>query len=179
MVRVALFATLTAVGAYIVLPLPFIPVPFTLQLFFAILSPLVLGARYGALSQIVYLALGVVGIPVFAGGTSGLGVLLGPTGGFLVGFVVGAYVVGKLHNALDGRVGSIAQGVVAGMGGLIAIHGLGAFWLASATEIEFGRALALGCLPYIVPDSIKCAAAIMVADALRRRFPRISPIPLG
>lgn len=179
MVRVALFATLTAIGAYVALPLPFTPVPFTLQLFFTILSPLVLGARYGALSQIVYLALGIVGIPVFAGGTSGLGVLFGPTGGYLVGFVMAAYVIGRLDDILGDRVGSFGQGVITCVAGLVVIHGLGAVWLASAMDIGFGKALALGCLPYIVPDLVKCATAIMVRDASRRRFLGISHIPLG
>ncbi len=78
---VGLFAALTAVGAYVAVPLPFSPVPVTLQTLFVYLSGLVLGGRRGALSQLVYLLLGASGIPVFAGGRGGVGVIFGPTGG--------------------------------------------------------------------------------------------------
>ena len=67
MVRIALFTTLTAIGAYVALPLPFTPVPFTLQLLFTLLSGLVLGSKAGALSQIIYVCLGVLGVPVLPG----------------------------------------------------------------------------------------------------------------
>ena len=79
MVYAALFGALTAVGAYIIIPLP--PVPITLQTLFLGLAALLLGGRLGALSQTVYVLLGVIGLPVFAGGKAGLGVLLGPDGG--------------------------------------------------------------------------------------------------
>ena len=92
----SLFAALIAVGAYIKIPIPFSPVPITLQVFFIFLAGAMLGARWGTLSVIVYLLLGIVGLPVFSGGASGLGVLLGPTGGYLIGFVVAAFLVGTL-----------------------------------------------------------------------------------
>ncbi len=174
MVRIALFSTLTATGAYIALPLPFTPVPFTLQLFFTLLAGVMLGPRNGAISQIIYLALGIVGVPVFAGGTSGLGVLLGPTGGYLVGFVLGAYVVGDLGIRLrDWHWSAAWRGVIIGMAGLLVIHGFGAWWLASALQISLGRALALGFIPYIIPDTIKCVAALMAAGAVERANPDI------
>lgn len=179
MIRIAFFATCTAVGAFIALPLPFTPVPFTLQLFFTILSPLVIGPRSGALSQAVYLALGAVGVPVFAGGVGGLGVLLGPTGGFLVGFVPGAYVMGKLNTVLDGRASPWVRGLLVGIGGFGVIYGMGSLWLAKVLDISLSKALVLGCVPYIVPDSIKCFLAITAAGTLRRRVFRISHIPLG
>ena len=167
MVRIALFTTLTAIGAYVALPLPFTPVPFTLQLLFTLLSGLVLGSKAGALSQIIYVCLGVLGVPVFAGGNAGPGVLVGPTGGYLVGFVVAAYVTGYLNAGLKQRGWlPVWKGIVVGGVGLGIIHGLGAWWLAFTLQIDLRKALALGCLPYIIPDVMKCAGALMVAEAL-------------
>ena len=176
MVRIALFATLTATGAYIVLPLPFTPVPFTLQLLFTLLSGLVLGPQDGAISQLVYMALGILGVPVFAGGNAGLGVLIGPTGGYLVGFVLASYVVGYCRSYAGRRVWSpVKQGIVIGSLGLGIVHGLGAWWLASSQQIGFGQALALGCMPYIIPDAIKWSGAVVVAEALERVVPHPQP----
>ena len=91
---VGLFAALTAIGAWISIPIP--PVPFTFQVLFVLLAGAVLGSARGGLSQIVYVLLGVIGLPVFAGGASGPGVLFGPTGGYIFGFIVAAFVVGAL-----------------------------------------------------------------------------------
>jgi biotin transport system substrate-specific component len=93
MVYASMFGSLTAIGAYIMIPLP--PVPITFQTLFLNLAGALLGGYLGALSQVVYILLGVIGLPVFAGGKAGLGVLLGPTGGYLFGFVLAALVVGK------------------------------------------------------------------------------------
>ena len=90
----AMFGAITAIGAYIVIPLPLVPI--TLQTFFVSLAAALLGGALGALSQVVYVLIGVLGLPVFAGGKGGFGVLMGPTGGYLAGFIVGAYIIGKL-----------------------------------------------------------------------------------
>jgi len=90
------FASFTALAARIALPLPFTPVPITGQTLAVLLSGVLLGSRRGALAQLAYLAQGAAGLPVFAGGRAGLGVLLGPTGGYLVGFVLAAGLVGWL-----------------------------------------------------------------------------------
>ncbi|MCL4498993.1 MAG: biotin transporter BioY [Chloroflexi bacterium] len=103
MVKVALLAALTAVGAWIKVPLPFTQVPFTLQVFGVLLAGMVLGESLGALSMIAYILLGVVGVPVFAGGASGLGVLLGPTGGYLVSYPFVAFIVGLLAKPISAQ----------------------------------------------------------------------------
>ena len=100
MARVALMAALTAVGAQISIPLPFTPVPFTLQVPMVVLSGLLLGVRYGALSQVVYLLLGAIGLPVFAKFSAGLGIILGPTGGYLVSYPFAAAVAGLAAGAV-------------------------------------------------------------------------------
>ncbi|MBN1474770.1 MAG: biotin transporter BioY, partial [Syntrophaceae bacterium] len=83
-VYAALFGALTAAGAFIIIPLP--PVPITAQTFFLNVAAVLLGGPLAAASQFIYIMLGVVGMPVFAGGKAGLGVLFGPTGGYLIGF---------------------------------------------------------------------------------------------
>ena len=99
MVFAALFAALTGAVAWFNIPLPFTPVPITLQTLMALLGGAVLGAYLGALSMIIYLLLGVIGLPVFAGGSSGIGHLFGPTGGYLLSYPVAAFVVGWMIHA--------------------------------------------------------------------------------
>ena len=96
MVFSALFAALTAAVAWFKIPLPFTPVPITLQTLIVLLSGAMLGSYYGALSMIIYIAVGAIGLPVFAGGASGIGVLLGPTGGYLFSYPIAAYVIGYM-----------------------------------------------------------------------------------
>ncbi|MFC1560278.1 biotin transporter BioY [Candidatus Margulisiibacteriota bacterium] len=95
MVLVGTFAALTAVGAFI--RIPFFPVPFTLQLFFVMMAGILLGPTLGALSQFIYVLIGFLGFPVFAGG-GGPGYVLMPSFGYLIGFIVCAYVVGLVYN---------------------------------------------------------------------------------
>lgn len=94
MVYASMFGALTAVGSFMVIPLQ--PVPITLQTLFTGLAGVLLGAYTGALSQIVYVLLGIIGLPVFAGGKAGIGTLLGPSGGYIIGFIVAAFVIGKI-----------------------------------------------------------------------------------
>ena len=173
------FACLTALGALVQIPIG--PVPITLQVLFVLLSGLVLGSRLGALSQVEYLAMGLAGAPVFAGGKAGLVHLLGPTGGYLVGFVAMAYVTGLIAEsaARPGRV----RLFVAGLVGIPVLYLSGAFWLATWFAIangtswvaEMGSAWQFGVLPFIVPDAVKALVASGVAlsgralvDLLRR-----------
>src|SRR3989338_884787 len=96
MILAALFAALTAVAAQVKIPLSFTPVPITLQTLMVLLSGAMLGARYGALSQFIYLVLGAAGLPVFAGGSGGIASLFGPTGGYLFSYPIAAFIVGYM-----------------------------------------------------------------------------------
>ncbi len=96
MVFAALFAALTAAVSPIKIPLGFTPVPITLQTLMVLLSGALLGANLGALSQFLYVLVGALGLPVFAGGSSGFGALFGPTGGYLISYPIAAYVVGLI-----------------------------------------------------------------------------------
>ena len=102
MVYSSMMATLMAVGAYIAIPVG--PVPIVLQNLFVMLAALLLGGRWGFISVCVYLLAGAVGLPVFAGGTGGLGKFVGPTGGYLIGFAIAAYLIGTISERGQGRV---------------------------------------------------------------------------
>ena len=167
MTRAALMAAVTAVAAQIAIPLPFSPVPFTLQVMAVILSGFLLGPRYGALAQAIYLLIGAVGVPVFAQLRGGLGVLLGPTGGYLLSYPIAAAVAGLAtyiaRNAARRR--ALWTSLLWGCTGLALIYALGATWLAVITRLPFAAALAQGVLPFVPFDLIKVAIAALVATA--------------
>jgi biotin transport system substrate-specific component len=160
---VGLLAALTAVGAQIQTPLPFSPVPIVLSNFFSILAGLVAGPRVGAVSQIVYVLLGAVGVPVFAGFHGGLQVVAGPTGGYLIGFILAALAAGFLRGPEpDTRHTLIAAAVAAAL-----IYIPGVPWLMTTTGIGLRRALVVGVLPFLPWDAVKVIVAGLVAPRLR------------
>jgi len=163
MVYASMFGALTAVGAYIIIPLP--PVPITLQTLFVILAGALLGGKLGALSQIVYILLGIIGLPVFAGGKAGAGVLLGPTGGYLVGFVIGAYVVGKL-TAVREKPGFIWL-LCSMLAGIAVLYLLGVIQLMAVAKLDLSKALAVGVLPPLPGDILKIVIAALVVPKIR------------
>jgi|Deesub1362A_J573_1020465.scaffolds.fasta_scaffold02332_7 biotin transport system substrate-specific component len=158
---VSLFAALTAVGAFISIPLG--PVPFTLQVLFVLLSGAILGAFLGALSQVVYLLLGVIGLPVFAGGTSGIGHLFGPTGGYLFGFVFASFLVGLLSKSEGFWVKFFSM-----LLGILVIHFLGVLQLSFVAGMSFKKALLVGSLPFFPFDTFKAFIASGLVVSLHR-----------
>ena len=162
MVYAALMAALTAAGAYIAIPVG--PVPIVLQNLFIMLAGLLLGGRWGLISVAVYLLAGAVGLPVFAGGTGGVGKFVGPTGGYLLGFAAAAYLIGLISESGRGRV---AIDVMAMIAGTLIIYAFGVSWLKVVTGMSFSKALTVGMLPFLIGDALKIAAAIPIARALR------------
>ncbi|MBN1916780.1 MAG: biotin transporter BioY [Verrucomicrobia bacterium] len=158
----ALFAAMIGLGALVTIP--FVgPVPFTLQPLIVLLTGMVLGPRLGPVSVLVYLTLGLVA-PVYAGGQAGIGVLIGPTGGYLAGFVLAAWVAGII--AYHGPP-SFAQFAVAGLVGLIPVYALGATWLAMHLEItSVWGVLVTGVLQFVPLDVVKALLAAGLAGAL-------------
>jgi len=160
---VAGFALLTALGAQVRIPLPFTPVPITLQTFAVLLGALVLGMNRGALSQLVYLGVGVAGAPVFAGAGAGPAALVGPTGGYLVGFVVAAMLVGSLARSLDPKAAGSGWKALAILGaGTLAIYVPGVLWLSWVTGLGLGSAVALGVVPFLPGDGVKAVLAVSI-----------------
>lgn len=153
------FALLTAVAAQVRIALPFTPVPITGQTFAVLLSGAALGATWGSASQLLYVLLGAVGLPFYAGGDSGWNVVTGATGGYLIGFIVAAFVVGSLAERHQDR--TVACSIPAFLTGSLTIYAVGVPWLYYAADsITSGQAaLAAGFTPFIAGDLIKVAAA--------------------
>ena len=165
MIYAALFGAVTAAGAYLIIPFPLVPI--TLQTLFLNLAAALLGGRLGALSQVIYVLLGIIGLPVFAGGKAGIGVLIGPTGGYLIGFVVAAYVIGKLieMKARPGFVWMACSMVV----GLIVIYLLGVIQLSLVAKLTVRKAVSVGVLPFLIGDALKIIAATLLSLKIRNK----------
>lgn len=172
MVLTALFTALVIAGAYISFPLPFSPVPIVLQNLFVLAAGLVLGWRWAAISILLYLLLGVVGLPVFSAARGGLAHLFGPTGGYLIGFLAAAIVSGLLSHLGRPR---IATDVIAVVAGTIAIYLFGVPWLKVQADMTWTAALAAGLTPFLVGDALKAAAAVAVAGAARSAVAPFQP----
>jgi biotin transport system substrate-specific component len=159
MVYASLFAALTAAGAWIAIPLPYVPV--TLQTLFTMLSGALLGPYFGALAMIVYVLLGLIGLPVFAQGQSGFGALVGPAGGYLVGFIVGAVVIGLLVRSKK-KPGFLWLCLAMAIGELI-VYAFGVAQLAIVASMPLDKAIYLGALLFVPGDILKIAVAALIA----------------
>ncbi|MDY0388472.1 MAG: biotin transporter BioY [Methanolobus sp.] len=162
MVFASLFAAMMAVAAYIKIPVPVSPVPITLQTLFILLAGAILGARWGTISVIVYLLLGIAGLPVFSGGSSGLGMFFGPTGGYLIGFIFGAFVIGFLCDRY-GR-DKVHLNMLFMLAGLFAIYLFGVLQLTNVASLSFPEAIALGLIPYLPGAILKIIASSVIAS---------------
>jgi biotin transport system substrate-specific component len=180
-IRIAslLFITvLTVVAAQVSIPLPFTQVPLTLQPMVVLLGGLALGSRLGAASQILYLAAGIAGLPVFAASAvlpPGPLRLLGPTGGYLMAYPIAAFITGYLaERGFDRRY---LTSVIAMLAGLVVIYAAGVTWLGLFAQTADGpagvsAAVFTGVYPFIVPDLIKLAVAAGFVPALWRLLGR-------
>ncbi len=173
-IGVAAFVVMTALGAHVRIPLPWTPVPITLQTFFVQLAGATLGPTLGAACQAVYLLAGVAGFPVFAGGESGLFHLLrGVTTGYLIGFVAAAVLVGRLVRLRSEPgflwiLGSMAAGS-------LVVYTCGVSWLKWSLGLSLSNAIAKGMLPFLVGDVVKTCAAAGLFRSYRRRARIVFP----
>lgn len=167
---ILLFAVLTAAGAALEIRLPGTPVPITMQTLFVSLAGALLGPFAGAASQVLYVVAGAVGAPVFSGGDAGIGVLMGPTGGYLLAFPIAAAITGKLAGAAQARptlLGAARLGAAIFLG-TVAIFVGGAAQLTLLTgDVEL--AITSGVLPFIIGDIVKVAVALAIALRYRTR----------
>ena len=155
-------ALFVAVLAQVRIPLPFTPVPLTGQTFAVLLVGATLGSTRGTASMLLYIALGAFGLPVFAGGASGMEYLSGATLGYLVGFVMAATVIGLL--AERGLERSVRTSILPFLIGTIIIYVCGVAWLAIILG-SFSKAIAAGLLPFLIGDAIKLIAASIALPA--------------
>ncbi len=171
MILIALFTALTAIGAFIKIPIP--PVPITLQLAFVVYAGIFLGAKKAFISQLLYLMIGLIGIPIFANG-GGITYIFQPTFGYLIGFLLCATVIGY---GMD-RMKAISFSRVFGWGvlGLALVYLVGVFYLYGIVNLYFGKAMTMtaalqtGFIPFVVKDLIVLAIAAWTAV---RVYPRV------
>ena len=161
-VYASLLAALTAVGAYLSIPIG--PVPIVLQNMFVLLSGLLLGSRWGLASVGVYILAGACGLPVFAGGLGGISRLIGPTGGYLLGYLPAVYVIGLITEKMKQN---IIFDVIAMICGCIIIYACGVTWLKILTGMTWSKTLMVGMYPFVIGDVLKIAAAAIIAKGLR------------
>ena len=159
MVYASLFAALTSIGAYITVPLG--PIPFTLQMVFVLMAGAMLGSKWGTISMVVYVLLGIAGLPVFSNGGSGLGVILGPTGGYLIGFIAAAFVIGYLFE-MYGSNNLLKNGLFVTIGSVV-VFCFGLAHLMLVADMSFIQAVTVGFLPFILPGIVKIAVATVIA----------------
>ena len=162
MVLASLMAALTAVGSYIIVPIG--PVPIVLSTLFVLLSGLLLGSRWGFVSICLYLFVGAIGLPVFSGGRGGIAHFLGPTGGYLFGYLLAAWVSGLVSERSRGILLLDILSVI--MGSLL-IYGLGVPWLKMVTQMPWAKAFIVGMAPFLIGDAIKASVAVILARSVR------------
>ncbi len=161
-VYTSLFVALTAIGAFISIPIG--PVPIVLQNMFVLLSAIILGPRWGLASVGIYLLIGLAGLPVFAGGTCGIGKLFGPTGGYLLGYLPAVFVTASISKTLGKKISS---DIIAMVIGSLIIYAAGVPWLKIVTSMTYSKALAVGMYPFLIGDMLKIIAAVFIAKSIR------------
>jgi len=184
MVRTALFSGILCVLAPVALPVPGSPVPLSLATFVIYLAGMVLGAKQGVISVLVYLLLGTVGLPVFSGFSGGIGILLGPTGGYLWGYIPCVLMAGlwkekkrnstklnvNLTNNKPRRMKQTACDMLAMLSGTMLCYVFGTLWFMAVMDgsYTFAQALIVCVVPYFVFDAVKIMAAAVLGLPLRR-----------
>lgn len=168
MAIISLMTAVICVLAPFSLTLPISPVPISLGNMAVCFAVAVLGMKQGVLSVSLYLLLGLVGLPVFSNFTGGIGKLLGPTGGYLIGYLLLALLLGlfmeRYNNMLANAVGAVM--------GMLLLYLLGTIWLAFQMQLDFRSALWTGVIPYIPIDFIKIALSLIIGSHLRKRLSR-------
>ena len=171
LVYVGLFAALTAVlGLIPPVPVPFLPVPITAQTLGVMLSGSILGAKRGGLALVVFVLLVAIGMPVLSGGRGGIGIFLGPSGGFVVAFPVAAFVIGGLMDRYWSRLHlgrAIAINLIGGVG---VVYAIGVPWLAIAAQLPLPEAIASSVV-FVPGDVVKAVMASLALESAVKSLP--------
>lgn len=169
MVLIALMTAITCILAPCSIPLPFSPVPISFTNLVLYISIFVLGYKAATVSYIVYLLLGLVGLPIFSGFSGGLGKLAGPTGGYLIGFIFLTLIAGLFVDKSEGKYRYVLY--VAGMVlGTAVTYAFGTIWLAKQMSLTFMQGLAVGVIPYLPGDTAKIIIAMIIGPVLKKRI---------
>jgi biotin transport system substrate-specific component len=174
-VFISLFAAIVAaLAVFPPITLPVAGVPITAQSLGVMLAGGVLGAVRGGLALTLFLALVAVGLPLLSGGRGGFAVFLGPSGGFLFGWIVAAFAIGSLTERFWERLNYLSALAICFFGGVVLLYAIGVPWIAVTAKISLGTALA-GSLPFIPGDIIKCLIAAGVIVIVKQSYPIIAP----
>ncbi|WP_041086460.1 biotin transporter BioY [Jeotgalibacillus soli] len=165
LINCGIFAAITAILAQVEIPLPLIPI--SGQTLAVGLAATILGSRYGAISMIVYMLIGAAGVPVFAGFSGGAHVLVGPTGGYIFGFIAAAFVTGWI---LEKTSYTLLLALVANIAGMIVTLAFGTIYLKILLEMSWPAAMAAGVYPFLVVGLIKAFLAAWIGIAVRQRL---------
>ena len=171
LIKTSIFTGLMIAGAFMSLSFG-APVPYTLQTMFMLMAGIVLGVRYAPLSQVIYLLLGLFGLPVFTGGKGGMTALMSPTFGFLLGFVLGAWLTALLYEKLPVK-SDLARGLVSTIVGAVVIYLPGILYFYFLQNVIVGKAMGLAkiagfMVPFFVPDLGKAVAAAVIGVIARK-----------
>lgn len=165
MIVTALFAAIIGVLAQVTIPLPLVPI--TGQTLALGLAATILGSRYGTLSVLLYLLIGVIGVPVFAQLSAGLGIVFGPTGGFLFGFIPASFVIGYY---MEKTSFTIKNAIIANVIGMFIALFFGTAWLKFFADLSWTAAFASGFAPFVIVGLIKAFLAASIGIAVRNRL---------
>ena len=163
---IGLMTAVTCIAGPLSLALPFSPVPISLTNLAIYFSVYILGMRRGTISYLVYLLLGLVGLPVFSAFTSGPAKLFGPTGGYLIGFIFMALICGYCIDRWNGQIAISFLGMAAGT---VVMYGFGTVWLVYQSGLSFGGALAVGVFPFVMGDLAKMVLTLLIGSQVRVR----------
>ena len=156
MIFTSLFTALYVVGTLVRIPFPVVPLVLTNM--FLVLGGFILGPLWGAVSVLLYLFIGFLGLPVFSGG-GGIALLFGPTGGYLVGYILCAFLAGAFRNLTHGKAYGVIIGSVIGM---LSVYLVGVPWLKGVLAADWMKSLTLGLFPFIIGDLVKCSLAVFI-----------------
>lgn len=173
MLTTALFAAIIGIMAQITIPLP-LGVPITGQTLAIGLAATILGSRYGTLSAIVYMFIGAVGVPVFSGMSAGMGVIFGPTGGYIVSFIFSAFIIGLY---IEKTAATVTQAFIANVIGMLINLAIGTAWLKVMANLSWAEAFAGGFAPFIIGGIIKAILAAWIGILARKRLQSARLLP--
>ena len=167
LVLIAMMTAITCILAPLSIPIPVSPVPISLTNLVLLISVYILGWKDASISFIIYLLLGLAGLPVFSGFSGGLGKIAGPTGGYLAGFI---FMTGIAGLAVDIFSGKRLPAVIGMALGTAVAYAFGTAWLAIQMDLTFISALSIGVLPYLAGDTLKIILAVIAGPMLKKRL---------
>ena len=164
MVGTALATAVICILSPFTITLPISPVPVSLSIFAIYIAVYAMGMKWGTVATFLYILIGLVGVPVFSGFSGGAGKILGPTGGYLIGYLFVAFLSGLFIDRWENRALHVAGMFL----GTASCYLLGTIWLSKASGLEIKAALAAGVIPFLPADAGKIALAVLIGPKLRR-----------